>query len=251
MVGAAFYHRHIYNFFGIRNLAVPPSDYTPVTINNPLTNQTLTVYNQLPSTLGMSSIYLTNQNILYQGYNGVEFTMNWSFRNGSYIGGGVTIGKTLGNTLGSSTDLNNPNNLINDYGRVGYDSPYVENFGGLWQLPLGFQWSGTLRATTGLPFTPTYVVTRTVVPGLTQTSQSILAAPNGQYRYPENVLVDMRFGKLIKIRERVRVQVFADLFNVLNSSAITSESTTIGTSFGKPAAINEGRLLRLGGELHF
>jgi len=251
MVGAAFYHRHISNFFGIRNQDVPPSDYTPVTITNPLTNQPLTVYNQAPSTLGLSSIYLTNQNILYQGYNGAEFTVRWNFPNGSYVGGGFTVGSTLGNTLSDSTDLNNPNNLINDYGHVGYDAPYVGNFEGSWLLPRGFQWSSTLRATTGLPITPTYIVTRSVVPGLTQTTQSINAAPSGAYRYPDNVLADMRFGKSLSIAERVNVQLFADVFNIFNSSAITSESTTLGPSYGKPAAINEGRLLRLGVELHF
>ena len=205
MVGAAFYHRHTSNFFGIRNLDVPPSDYTPVTINNPVTNQPLTVYNQNPATLGMSSIYLTNQSSLFQGYNGADFTVRWGFPNGSYVGGGFTVGTTRGTTLGGSTDLNNPNNLINDYGRVGYDSPYVENFEGSWQLPYGFQWSGTLRATTGLPIPARLIGSAVcchslVVPGLTQTQPDVTAAPSGQYRYPDNVLVDMRFAKSFSIR---------------------------------------------------
>ncbi len=258
MVGAAFYHRHIFNFFGIRNLDVPASDYTPVTINNPLTNQPLTVYNQNPATLGLSSIYLTNQSILSQGYNGADFTVRWNFPNGSYVGGGFTVGSTRGTTLGDSLDLNNPNYLINDVGAVGYDARYVENFEGSWQLPYHFQWSATLRAKSGLPIGagatysgPQYIVTRSIVPGLTQVSQTVLAAPSGQYRYPDTVLLDMRFAKSFSIRERMKVEPFADIFNTLNSNAITNESTTLGTSYGKVATIIEGRILRLGCEFHF
>jgi hypothetical protein len=251
MVGAAFYHRHIYNEFGIRNLDVLPTDYTPVTITNPVTNQPLTVYNENPAVYGKSSLFLTNQSILYQGYNGVEFTVNWSFKNGSYIAGGFTVGKTLGSILGDGTDLNNPNNLINNVGAVGYDSRYQENFQGSWILPYGIQWSGTLRAETGLPITPTYTVNRSVVPGLTQVTQNVYAAPSGQLRYPDSVLLDMRFGRSFRIRERMKIEPFADIYNTLNSNAITSESATVGTSFGKPSAIIEPRLLRLGCEFHF
>ena len=185
-------------------------------------------------------------------------TVRWNFPNGSYVGGGFTVGKSVGNTLNDSLDLNNPNYLINDVGRVGYDTPYQENFEGSWILPHGIQWSGTLRAESGLPIGaggiysgPQYIVTRSVVPNLTQVSQTVLAAPSGQYRYPNSVLLDMRFGKSFSIRERMKVEPFADIYNLLNSNAITSESTTIGTSFGKPSAIIEPRLLRLGCEFHF
>src|SRR5579872_901452 len=50
-VSVGYYGRKFYNLFGQVNLAVTPDDYTPVTITNPL-GGSLTVYNQLPSTLG-------------------------------------------------------------------------------------------------------------------------------------------------------------------------------------------------------
>jgi hypothetical protein len=41
------------------------------------------------------------------------------------------------------------------------------------------------------------------------------------------------------------------VFNLFNSSAITSANTTIGPSLGKPSAIVMGRLLRVGAHVTF
>jgi hypothetical protein len=63
--------------------------------------------------------------------------------------------------------------------------------------------------------------------------------------------LDLRFSRKFKFRERIGIEPLVDLFNVLNSSAITSEVTTIGPSLGKPSNIDMGRLLRLGGRITF
>ena len=89
------------------------------------------------------------------------------------------------------------------------------------------------------------------MPTLGQSSLSVAPAYNGFYRYSATDLLDMRFGRVFQIREKLKVEPVLDLYNILNSNTITSEVTTVGSKYGEPSAILEGRLLRLGFELRF
>jgi len=249
-VSVGYYGRKFYDLFGDVNTAVPSSDYTPVTITNPLTGQPLTVYNQLASTLGQISLLQKTMPNLYEHYNGVEFQANSRFSK-TTVFAGFTIGKSFGTPSGGSTDLNNPNNLINFAGNLNYDQPYQLRAGFSYQAPFHIEIAGSLRENSGLPEARTFTVTQALVPGLTQVTQAILAAPAGAYRYPWQNLFDLRFSRKFKIRERVGIEPLIDLFNTFNSSAVTSAVTTIGPSLGKPSNIDMGRLLRLGGRITF
>jgi hypothetical protein len=249
-LSAAYYHRRISDQYGVRNQLVPSTAYTPVTITNPLDGSALTVYNQDPATRGLQDLLLTNQDVLWSKYDGFEMKFEKRFANGGAILGGFTVGKTWGNVRGSSTDLNNPNTLINAYGYVGYDATYQANIAGSWMLPYGIQWSGAFRTATGLPLSRVYPVTRTVVPNLTQVTQSVDLVPPGSVRLQNDNLLDMRFAKIFRVGG-AKLQALADIYNVLNSNATTGEVTTIGPSLGKPSGILDGRLLRVGIQLTF
>jgi hypothetical protein len=251
-VSVGYYGRHFYDLYGIVNTDVPSTDYTAVQIANPLTGSALTVYNQLPSTLGQISYLEKTLPNLYQRYNGVEFQANSRIHK-LMIYGGLTIGKNYGTPDGSSTssDFNNPNVLINYAGNAGYDSTYQLRVQFAYTLPGKISISGSLRENSGLPQSRSYTVTQAIVPGLTQVTQSILVAPSGAYRYPWQNLFDIRLSRTFKLGEKISLEPIADIFNVFNSSAITSEVTTIGSSLGKPSNIDMGRLLRLGGRVTF
>lgn len=251
-VSVGYYHRRFYDLYGIENTAVPSSDYTPVTITNPITSQPLTVYNQLPSTLGQINLVEKTIPSLYQRYNGVEFQVNSRFSHATLFGG-FTIGKDYGTPDGSTTsaDLNNPNNLINFAGNLGYDSPYQVRAGASYQFKWGIMLSGSLRENSGLPESRTYNITQSIVPGLTQVTQAVLVAAPGTYRLPWQNLLDLRFAKVFHIGDRVQLEPDVDLFNVFNCSAVTSAVTTVGPSLLKPSGIDFGRLLRLGGQVRF
>jgi hypothetical protein len=249
-VSVGYYGRKFYDLFGDINVAVPPSDYTPVMITNPLTGGSLTVYNQLPSTLGQINLLQKTLPNLYEHYNGVEFQVSSRIRKLTVFAG-FTIGRDYGTPSGGSADLNNPNNLINFAGEQNYDETYQFRAQFTYQLPGKIQFSGSLRENSGLPQSRSYTVTQSIVPGLTQVTQSILAAAPGTFRYPWQNLLDLRFSRVFKIRERVGIEPMVDLFNTFNSSAITSEVTTIGPALGRPSNIDMGRLLRLGGRITF
>jgi len=184
---------------------------------------------------------------LEQHYNGIEFQLNTRMSRATVFGG-FTIGNSSGDQ--DSGDLNNPNVRINNSGDIGFDSPYQLRGGFSYQLPVGLQLSGSVRAAEGLPQTRTYVVTTTQVPGLTQVTQNVQVAERGEFRYPWTNIVDLRVAKSFTYG-RTRFEPTVDFFNLFNSNAVTNAVQTIGTSLGRPSAIVMGRLVRLGGRITF
>ena len=243
----AYFGRKFWDLYTTVNDAVPSTAYTPVTISNPLDGTPLTVYNQDPATRGRVRNLLTTIPDLSQRYHGVElqFTTRVARAN---VFGGVTVGNNYGDQ--DAGDMNNPNVRVNNRGDIGFDSPYQIRAGFSYAFPAGVQFAGSLRSSSGLPQTRTYVVTTSIVPGLTQVTQNVQVADRGDYRYPWINLLDLRVAKTFRFGG-VRVEPMADLFNVFNNNAITNAVQTVGVSLGRPSAIVMGRLLRLGGRISF
>ena len=242
-----YFGRKFWNLYTTVNDAVQPNNYTPVTINNPLTNQPITVYNQDPATRGQVRNVLKTIPELSQRYHGVELQFNSRFDDFS-IFGGVTIGNNYGDQ--DAGDLNNPNVRLNNQGDIGFDSPYQIRGGFSYTMPAGFRLSGSLRSASGLPEQRIYVVTTAVVPGLTQVTQNVQVAERGEFRYPWVNLLDLRVAKSFAAGG-ARIEPTLDLFNVFNNNAVTNAVQTLGTSLGRPSSIVMGRLLRLGGRISF
>jgi Carboxypeptidase regulatory-like domain len=257
-VSVGYYNREFYDLYGIVNTAVTASDYTPVTITNPLNGGMLTVYNQLPSTAQFTALTQKTLPNLHQHYNGVEFTANTRFQRGTLFGS-FTFGKDYGTPDGSSTtnDFNNPNNTYNLQGNLGYDQPYQIRVGGNYSLWHKIQVSGTLRENSGLPESRTFTVTTAQVPNLTQVNQAILVAAPGSYRYPWQNLLDIRVSKSFSWKDRIHFEPVVDLFNTFNSSAVTAANTSIAATYyqnptaPRPSSIDFGRMARFGGKITF
>ncbi len=252
-VSIGYYGRQFSDLYTTVNALVPSSAYTPVTINNPLTNQPITVYNQDPSTKSAQKNVVTTVPGWKQTYNGVELQANTRLSKATVFGG-LTIGRDYGDQDGASFpngDVNNPNILINNRGAIGYDSTYQIRAGFSYRFPYDVQFAGTIREATGLPQQRTYTVTTKDVPGLTQVNQTIQVAERGDYRYPWQNLVDLRFSKAFRVSGGVRIEPTVDIFNLFNNNAVVSAVTTVGPSLGRPSAIVMGRLLRIGGHLTF
>jgi len=99
-----------------------------------------------------------------------------------------------------------------------------------------------------------------VAPALTNTSLSIpLVAPGTRFRDRLNQL-DVGLRRTFVIRERMRLQFQADVFNVNNSHAVLAETQTLGTTIkplvdggpgGTPQSLLQPRLMRLALQFHF
>lgn len=249
-----FYRRENRDLRSVQNVAVPTSGYIPVTVNNPLTNAPLTVYNQDPATVGRQQNVLTNSPLLDVNYNGVEFSLTRRFSQGASLVGGYHYGKTLGSIYSSSTqasiDLNDPNNFIFANGAVGNDRPHQLKLSGHFMLPGNLMLSGVFSAMTGGPRARQLVVDRTLVPGLTRANQTVRLEANNVERYDSYRLLDLRLGRTWSLGG-LRVEPFLDAYNIFNANTILGDITTIGASLGRVSTTINPRLVRLGAKVNF
>jgi hypothetical protein len=159
------------------NVAVTAADYTPLQITNPLDGTPLTIYSQNTSSIGRVDNVLLNSDLLTQEYDGGEVTVTRRFSNGLALFGGATFGR---NKAWSSASLN-PNDQINADGYDPLDSPVLLNVSAI--LPAA---GATSRSRRGSPTPPasrsaaSYQLTRTIVPGLGQTSQDVQVRAEGR-----------------------------------------------------------------------
>ena len=93
-------------------------------------------------------------------------------------------------------------------------------------------------------------MTTSVVPGLTQVTQNVQAAPRGDFRYPWVNLVDLRFARSFKAGS-MRFEPTIDIYNVFNNNAILSDNVTYGPQWLKPTSILSPRLIEFGGRVDF
>jgi hypothetical protein len=246
-LSAGYYWRRYYDLYTTTNEAVPFTAYSPVVITNPLDNTPLTVYNQDPATRGLQRSVRGTRSELFQKYQGFEVKSTKRFGNGANVVGGFTVGRTEGTT---TPNMNDPNGRINWIGAVGYDSTYQLTLSGNYMLPGTVQFSGSLRWATGGPLTRNLVVGTALVPNLTQGSVTVRLVPAGDVRLESFALLDLRLSKVFRIRG-TRFETLVDLFNALNANAPTGEVQTWGSSLGRPSAIVDGRLARVGLQYRF
>src|SRR5262249_22890917 len=100
-VGVMYYHRTNKDQLGTRNLSVPSSHYTPVTIRvrngpggTPATPKPtqVTLYNLNPAFVGLQNNIVDNDSYLDTTYNGVELTASKRLSNRWQMTAGLTIG---------------------------------------------------------------------------------------------------------------------------------------------------------------
>ena len=174
-------------------------------------------------------------------------------------------------TFADADDVLDPTNFAAEYGPSNFDvRQRVTGFIMLrtpWKLSgligtflNGFAASPTLSAQTGLPFT---MRTAGSIPDLhfvdelnrLQVQSGLGYSINGSggdnripgvgrntYRYPGTINADARFSKDITVSEKTKVQILADVFNVLNHENVTAIDTTgyyigNGTTAGSNATL--------------
>ena len=264
-----YYHRDYYRIIATQNTLVPPSSfatsYTPILIANPLTGGALTIYNLNPALLGRTLLEDSNSPNDRRTYNDVDLTFNARFPNGATFLGGASTGKlhaiscdiTSAN-VNAAADNYDPNAL---YG-CDDNEPWRTSvkLTASYPLPGGFKVSGVFQSLPGLIETRTannngdfpvnLVVTKALVPNLTQSSLVVrLNQPGTQFLDRDNQ-VDLSLTKNFKVG-RTQLKPVVDLFNVFNVAPVTNASGTFGTSLLQPITVLPGRLLRFGARLEF
>jgi hypothetical protein len=244
-----FFRRENRDMRAYQNLAVPTSGYIPVTIANPLDNSPLVIYNQNPATAGQQKSILTNSTKLNTTYNGVEFGIQRRFSPGSYMQAGYHYGRVTGRTT-STADLNDPNLDIFAKGGIDNDEPHQLKVSGSYVLPWKIEASGFVSLASGHTKARSLSVTRTLVPTLTRSSQTVRLELNDIHRYPARKQVDIRFGRIFRVKT-LRFEPFVDIYNLFNVNTVLREVTTWGSSLGTISSTYNPRLMRVGGRISF
>ena len=263
-VSAAYYFRTKHDLIGLRNLAAPTSDYTPITtlngqpITNGVTGQPMTLFNLKAADVGQSNILMTNIPELNDNrYDGVEFTGVKRMSNKWQLLAGFTIQRQKGTTyLGFSDDalsddFNNPNfdiNRRNNY--LNMDSTYVFKVDSSYELPWKFGSSVNFQHYTGYPVQPTEVFGG-AGSGLNQGFVTVILQPAGIQRYPSVNLLNLRFSREFIVKDRWHIEPLIDLFNITNAQTVVSENTVFGGTYLRPSNTVNPFLARFGLRVNF
>jgi hypothetical protein len=244
MVGVNYYFRNIKNQTAERNLANPPSDYTPTTVDNsgnPLINSItgapITLYNLNPADVGLSNYLITNiPELDTNHYNGVEFTVTKRMSKGWQVLAGYTIQQQKGTyTRGLTDDFNNPNNEINRKNSIlNYDATQMFKILSNYTLPKSIALGLNYQHYTGYPLDPNNGPPTAVFENLNQGQVSVIGETIGNIRLPNVDIVNLRISRPTHLGDRFNLEPIVDLFNISNANTVISEVPTGGSSFEKP-----------------
>jgi hypothetical protein len=118
---------------------------------------------------------------------------------------------------------------------------------GTFEAPYGIRVSPLIRHQAGANFARTISVgagVATAAGGIF--SGTIDAEPRNANRHDNITVVDVRVDRGFSLGRGMRIRGFFDLFNLTNSNAVETRTTTTGTSYLRPTAILAPRTARLG-----
>jgi hypothetical protein len=142
--------------------------------------------------------------------------------------------------------VQDPNNL-RFCDQTDYDIPFRTLFrlSGTYGLPLGIRASGVFQSIPGSARQLTYVVTRAILPTLTQASVTArLNQPGTLFLDTVNQL-DVSFSKSVRT-SGVEIRPEVSIFNALNANPVTAQTNAFGPNLDRVTAILPGRLVRFG-----
>ena len=261
-MSAAWFKRDVFDLAKTDNLLISPSDYVPFQVANPLTGETLTIYNLNRSKLGQSDIFdttATDRDLNRRGYTGIETTFNVRLPGGTGIFGGYWSDKNIV----VACDGDDPNTFLYcDQSTL--DIPFQHNFklAGSAPLPYGvharcqraelwrrcerseYRLSDRFRADGELGGSGQPVPRRPNAVG-----DGAADSPGEKYldRWTQ---VDLSLKKIFSFGNQ-RIEGALDMFNFLNSNVVLTQNQSFGPQLDQPSSILQPRLLRVSAQWKF
>ena len=282
----ASYFRHWFkNFYVTQNTALTTSDYSPYCITAPVNprlpggggNQICGFYDVNPNKFGQVSNVVTfsdNFGTQQERYSGVDVNVNARLSHGAFLQGGFTTGTEKTNNCYANnlpTIANTPVVLFPGQTSGGVSIsrstpwcditlPYLAftqvKFVGSYPLPWNLSASATYQNVPGPMLDAVISVPNAqIAPSL---GRNLSAGANGVVTVdllPPGALYEKRINQLdVRLTRNFalgarRLQGMVDVYNALNSSAITSLNTTYGSQWLRPNSIMPGRLVKFGMQL--
>jgi carboxypeptidase family protein len=271
-VSGMYLHRQARDLLALTEVGIPfDTGYVAVPAIDPVTNRTVTLFNQREETLNTNRQLLTNPSDFETEFDGFEISAQRRFADGyqfltSYAYSTSDITRTSisvsafggeeegagGIGFGTSA-FTNPNQLINNTSGPGFfDRTHSFKVGGSYDVrKVGVTVAATAKVQTGTPFAR--ILTLNADASGTPFNQgpiTFFAEPRDTNRFPTLKTMDLRISKFFNVQQH-RFEVIGDFFNLFNVNTITGVNPNSGDSFGKPTDILGPRVFRIGGRWTF
>ena len=277
-VTAGFYHRDFYNLQIADNQNLSVTDWTALSVATPtdgrlpLSGQPIPLYSLNANKVGVATDNLLTYSTQNKTtYNGFEVSGNIR-RDKFFVLGSITTDRLIttncdgsGSTDGTS-GRDNPNGLrFCESVRATQGQPAgvfrtTVKASASYSFPYDIQVNGSFASIPSPAVAANYTVTSALagrpIVGSTAGAQTIvvnLVEPNTVFLDTVRRL-DLRVGKTFRFNN-VKIQGFADVFNVLNAGTVLSINQTYAASgtngWFAPLTIMDGRYVRFGMQLNF
>jgi hypothetical protein len=267
-LNVAYFRRWFGNFRYTRLLFVTPADFDPYCITAPKDprlpdgggNQICGLYDIKPAAFPLTQSLTTLATGQSEVYNGFDVNLNARFGKGGRLSAGVGSGQTVTDNCAALVD--SPQKQFCRATRP-FSAQTQLKVNGIYPLPWDLQISGTLQNLPGLVFTGSYVATNAkIAPSLVRNLGSCgtrvpctgtkiveLIEPYTQFE-PRITQVDLRLTRIFKL-PKGRIEGMIDVYNLLNTSSVTSIINRYGPAWLQPTTILGARLFKFGVEYDF
>jgi hypothetical protein len=269
----AGYYRNWYGSFSVTdNLAVAPADYGTYCITAPsdsrlpggggyqvcgLADVSLAKFGLVNNEVTQSSNFGEQRQV----NNFFSTSLNTRFASGMRLGGGIDTGRSV---TDNCFVVDSPQQLVNCRVTTPFKGQTQVKLNGSYPLPYDFIVSGILQNISGPAITASYAATNAeLAPSLgrnlaacgtrtpcTSTATVPLIVPGTQFE-GRTTRLDLRVTKMVRVSDRLRLQLNMDLYNALNSSDILSITTNFGPRWRQPTQILDPRIMQFSGQLTF
>jgi hypothetical protein len=265
-VSVGYYRNWFGNFRVTDNLAVTPADFTTYCVTGPkdsrlpggggtqvcgLADVSAAKFGQANNLIVKASDFGTQRRV----NNFVNAGFTTRFRNGAQVGGGFDTGTTLNERC---FVVDSPGELVNCKTTTPWSAQTQLKLHGSYPVPGGVVVSGVFQNMSGPEITASYsATTQEIQPSLgrplsggARTATVPLIVPGTMFEGRISRL-DLRLNKRVSITQRMRVEGYLDIYNVMNSDDILQTTTAYGPRWLLPNQIVEGRLFQFGAQFNF
>jgi len=222
----------------------------------------LTIYSLDPEAFGRARFLISNPARFgfetFDRYNGVSLVVqkrwsgNWQMLASWDIGRAESYSGQRSNTIFGGA-LDNPNNDVNRAGLSPWDRTHLVKVTGnyVFAEPIGVNLGVFWRLESGAPLTRLVDFRSRDVEGLNQNRVRVRATPPGEdtiggERLDTVNIVDVRAEKRFTVGRYGLLHIYADVFNLFNTNAVTRQGNISGVNFERVFNLVPPRVFRIG-----
>ncbi len=234
------------------------TNFTPFEVTDPYNSRPITFYGVTDTSI-TSDFYITNPPDLDRNYDALEVTLLKRYSHRWQMAASYVYAKaknlTALNSAFRTSLYDNPNAMINAYGRDTLVSPHQIKIQASYSGPWGINASAYCSYLTGQPYTR-QIRSNDLGLNLSQGVVTIYAEAKGSQQLPDKTNIDLRLSKVFRLPNRLGgIDFMLDVFNLLNDNTATSleaiSSNPALYTYGQIKALVTPRILRLGARWSF